>query len=138
MLGVGPILGRVLQGDDAASPGSAPVAVLNHRFWVSSFGADSSFVGRILRIRGVSLAIIGVAPKDFDGLEATPPDFWVPIPLAIGAAATVASALEVMDVFGPVAYVGGAAVVLLAWATGALIPSRRAAQVEPLETIRAD
>lgn len=62
----------------------------------------------------------------------------IAIPLAIGAAAAVASALEVMDVFDPVGYVGGAAVVLLACATGALIPSRRAAQVEPLEAIRAD
>ncbi len=82
MLGVGPALGRVLQADDGASPGSAPVAVLNHRFWVSSFASDSSVVGQLLRIRGVNLTIIGVAPKDFDGLEPSPPDFWAPITMA--------------------------------------------------------
>lgn len=79
MLGVGPVLGRTIQPSDDAAPGAGPVAVLNHRFWSTAFAKDSGVVGRVLRIRGVPLTVIGVAPEGFDGLDDAPPDFWVPL-----------------------------------------------------------
>ena len=82
MLGVGPALGRVIQLDDAATPGGGAFLVLSHRAWLAKFGGDSSVVGKAFRIRDRSYEVIGVAREGFDGLGDTPPDFWVPITMA--------------------------------------------------------
>lgn len=88
-----------------------------------ALGSTRAGVVRLILGESARLAAIGIG---------------IAIPLALGAAAAAASAIEVMDVFEPIAYLGGAAAVLVACAVGALVPSRQAARVEPLEAIRAD
>src|SRR5438445_10329018 len=53
VLGVRPILGRPF----AASEEQEPVAVLSHRFWQSALGGDSSVVGRLVALDGVSYQV---------------------------------------------------------------------------------
>ena len=55
-----PIAGRVLQRADCDE--RAPVAVIGSELWRSVFGADSSAVGRVLRINGQTIRIVGIVP----------------------------------------------------------------------------
>ncbi|HUJ40407.1 MAG TPA: ABC transporter permease [Candidatus Acidoferrales bacterium] len=80
VLGVGAFGGRVLTGaDDTRS--SAPVAVLSHRIWQSTYGSDPSVVGSTFIVEGNPFTIVGVAPPGFFGetLRPDPPDLWLPI-----------------------------------------------------------
>ncbi|HEX4682744.1 MAG TPA: ADOP family duplicated permease [Gemmatimonadaceae bacterium] len=79
MLGVSPALGRTLRTDDDAAPGASPVIVLSHETWRSSFGGDSTVIGRTMRVNGVPLRIIGVARAGFGGLSSWPYQYWVPM-----------------------------------------------------------
>ena len=58
--------------------------------------------------------------------------------LAVGVSRLVASQLEITDTFNPLAYGGSAAIALLACLIAAWVPSRRAARVSPMETLRQE
>ena len=83
-LGVTPALGRVLLPSDASVPGRDPVVVLSHRAWTGRFSSDPSIVGRIVRLNGRAMQVVGVARAGFDGLTGLPPDFWVPVTMSVG------------------------------------------------------
>jgi len=55
-----PIAGRMLQRDDCES--RAPLVVIGNDLWRTAFGADPGAVGRVLRINGETIRIVGVAP----------------------------------------------------------------------------
>ncbi len=73
-LGVKPLLGRTFGAADAA-PDAAAVAVMNHRAWVTVFGADPGVVGRTLMLDGTGWTVIGVMPPRFEWNIA---DLWLP------------------------------------------------------------
>jgi putative ABC transport system permease protein len=77
VLRVRAILGRVITDaeDDAAAP--APVVVLSHDLWTRRWGADTSVIGRIIRVNGVAMSVIGVLPREFGGLSGSA-DVWIP------------------------------------------------------------
>jgi predicted permease len=79
MLGVPPAIGRTLTPDDDTGPAASPVIVLSHQTWRSSFGGDSSIVGRMIRVNGVAVRVVGVAREGFGGLSSWPLQFWAPI-----------------------------------------------------------
>lgn len=85
-LGVTAALGRTLIPGDASAPGREPVAVLSYRTWSGRYLSDSSVIGRVVRVNGVPLQIVGVVRRGFEGLDGVPPDFWVPITIAVGIA----------------------------------------------------
>jgi predicted permease len=58
--------------------------------------------------------------------------------LAVGVSRLVASQLEITNTFNPLAYGGSAAIALLACLVAAWVPSRRAARVSPMETLRQE
>jgi putative ABC transport system permease protein len=72
-----PQMGRMLQRDDCAS--RAPVAVISHELWRTAFGGDSGVVGRVLRINGQSVRIVGVAP--IFSSASTDDQLWLPYTL---------------------------------------------------------
>jgi predicted permease len=57
----------------------AAVAVISDAMWRSRFGADSSIVGRDVRIEGVPFTIVGIAAKDFTGTRTERKDVWLPL-----------------------------------------------------------
>lgn len=64
VLGVPPTLGRgFAAGEDA--PGGSCVTVLSDGLWRERFGADSSIVGRAIRMDGRPCDVIGVMPRGF-------------------------------------------------------------------------
>jgi len=79
-LGVGAFGGRVFSPDDDHA-GAAPVAVLSHRAWQTTYGGDASVVGSTFAVEGHPFTIIGVAPPGFFGetLRGDPPDIWIPL-----------------------------------------------------------
>ena len=58
--------------------------------------------------------------------------------LALGVSRIFASGLAMIDTFDAVAYIGGVLLVLAACGTAAYFPSRRAAGIDPIATLRYD
>jgi predicted permease len=79
-LGVGAFGGRVFNEDDD-KPASAPVIVLSHHTWQSTYGADTSVVGSTFVLDGHPFTVIGVAAPGFFGetLRSDPADMWIPL-----------------------------------------------------------
>ena len=65
VLGVRPVLGRLLQPEDD-QPGAGLVAVIGHGLWHRLFGGDSAVIGQSLRMADRTYAIVGVTPQGFD------------------------------------------------------------------------
>jgi predicted permease len=79
-LGIGAFGGRVFTPEDDR-PAAPPVAVLSHRTWQATFGADASIVGATIVLDGHPFTVVGVAPPGFFGetLRADPPELWIPL-----------------------------------------------------------
>jgi predicted permease len=79
-LGVQAALGAVFTSEHDRLPGEHPVAVLSHGFWLRRFGRDPAILNRTVRITGVPITIIGVAPPGFFGEQVgAAPDLWLPL-----------------------------------------------------------
>ncbi len=78
-LGVVPALGRLLTPSDD-TPGAPPVAVISYGYWQTAFGAEPAVVGRAIFLNNVPVTIVGVAGKEFPGLDLdqTHP-IWLPL-----------------------------------------------------------
>jgi predicted permease len=80
LLGVHPVVGRLLGPDDNRTVLGHPVAVLSHDYWRRRFGADQAVLGRQIAMSGVSFTIVGVTPPEFFGTEVgTSPKIYAPI-----------------------------------------------------------
>lgn len=81
-LGIKPAVGRLLlESDDQAN---APcTAAISYPFWQTAFGGDPSIPGRAMTLNATPCTIVGVTPKDFQGLQylgfISAPDVTVPI-----------------------------------------------------------
>ncbi|HSF38814.1 MAG TPA: ABC transporter permease [Thermoanaerobaculia bacterium] len=73
-----PELGRTFREEENQAPRGAPVAVISHRLWQESFGADPGVLGKNLVLSGVSFQVIGVMPDPFRGSWADI-DVWIPV-----------------------------------------------------------
>jgi putative ABC transport system permease protein len=80
MLGISPMMGRVITPQDDA-PSASLTAVLSFGLWQRAFGGDTSVIGRDVQWNGRKATIIGVMPKGFQFPpgEADPPEAWAPI-----------------------------------------------------------
>ena len=80
VLGTRPHAGRLLiDADDERAPGSHAVMVISHELWQRRFGGDPNVVGQTVPLNGHSFAIIGIAPRGFQGTTVMRVDAWVPI-----------------------------------------------------------
>jgi predicted permease len=81
-LGIHAAVGRLLlESDDQAN---APcTAAISFRFWQTDFGGDQLVPGKAVILNGRPCTIVGVTPKDFQGLQyfgpVSAPDMTVPI-----------------------------------------------------------
>ena len=82
-LALTPAAGRLLQADDAATPGGRPVAVISYGYWQARFGGAPSAIGETLRINDVPFTVVGVAPRRFQGTTlGLAFDVWLPATMA--------------------------------------------------------
>lgn len=104
VLGVKPLLGRLITSHDDRVPGAHPVIVISHAFWQRYFRGDPSIVGRSIRLSPGTLTgawgtggfeqtndpsrssfsggftIVGVTQPGFFGeTVGQHPDFWAPL-----------------------------------------------------------
>ncbi|HEU5409563.1 MAG TPA: ABC transporter permease [Candidatus Acidoferrales bacterium] len=70
LLGVKPALGRLLLPSEGSVAGADPVLVLGYLYWKGRFGGDANIIGKKVSVNGHPMTIVGVAPKDFQGLAA--------------------------------------------------------------------
>jgi macrolide transport system ATP-binding/permease protein len=83
LLGVRPLLGRLLRPDDDDHPGAHPVIVLSYDCWQRRFLGDPNVVNRAVKINGLTYTVLGVTPAGFRGTELIlSPDVWVPMSMA--------------------------------------------------------
>ena len=81
-LGVGPFLGRDFAAGEDLPEGAGPtVAILSYNFWKTDFSSDRSIVGRVVRLDGKPVTIVGVMPKGFELGPAGLVPIWVPLHL---------------------------------------------------------
>jgi predicted permease len=83
VLGARTRLGRIIVPDDD-KPAAPAVAVLSSKFWNARFAADPEIVGKIVRVNGTPITIVGVLSPDFTGIQNTTaeaPDISFPLSL---------------------------------------------------------
>ena len=95
MLGARMALGRPIEEQNAAAPLGDQVIVIGHGVWESVFGADTAVLGKKVVLRGRAYEVIGVAAREFGGLDEAPPDFWAPVTM-LSALAPESSLVEVV------------------------------------------
>ncbi len=78
LLGVQMALGRPFTIAEDNPAGGIPVAVLGYNFW-RSLGADIGILNRAVWIGTRQFAVVGVAPKEFNGLDSPRVDAWIPV-----------------------------------------------------------
>ncbi|MBW8870255.1 MAG: ABC transporter permease, partial [Acidobacteriales bacterium] len=81
VLGIAPLRGRLFAEEDRSQLADAPVVLISENFWQKRFGGDADVIGKAIRLNGISVTIIGIAPHDFVGTSIGVPDFWVPLSL---------------------------------------------------------
>ena len=81
VLGATPLLGRVINSADDATPGRGAVIVISHHFWQQSLSADPAVLGKTISINGTSFEVVGVMPENFQGIkqQLEAPELWTPI-----------------------------------------------------------
>ena len=83
LLGVSAARGRLLTPDDDRAD-APPAAVISYGFWTRRFSRDPAAVGKVIRVGGVPVTIVGVLPEEFVGTVnagARAPDVSVPLAL---------------------------------------------------------
>lgn len=79
VVGATPALGRLLTASDDV-PGAAPDCVLAYSYWASTLGADSSIIGKPIKVNGAPVTVIGIVSRDFRGTHlGTTPILWTTI-----------------------------------------------------------
>jgi len=80
VLGIQPVLGRLLRAGDDTAVGESHVVVLSHAYWRRDFDSRPDVLDKTLIVNGQAMTIVGVAPQGFDGTTFGPkPLVFVPI-----------------------------------------------------------
>jgi predicted permease len=70
VLGLKPSAGRLFLPSEGEVIGQDPVIVLSYDYWKEKFNADPAVVGRPVTVDGRPFTIVGVAARDFHGMQA--------------------------------------------------------------------
>jgi len=80
VLGIQPVLGRLIGPGDDRAPGESPVVVLSHDYWRTRFAERRDILNQTMVVNGETMTIIGVAPQGFTGTTlGAQPQVFVPI-----------------------------------------------------------
>jgi predicted permease len=82
LLGARMAAGRSFLPEEDQTPGTHPVAILNYGFWQRRFGGDSGLIGKTITLNSLAYTVIGIAPRDFVGVDPEVPDVWTPLMMA--------------------------------------------------------
>jgi hypothetical protein len=80
VLGVRPVIGRLLSPEDTRLAGANAIAVLSYDYWQSRFSGDKRIVGQIIRLNNFPMTVIGVSQAGFYGVDlGYSPQIMVPV-----------------------------------------------------------
>jgi putative ABC transport system permease protein len=79
LLGARPVIGRFFTADDERE-GAPNAVILSYDFWQQRFGGATDVLGRTAEIGANQYTVIGVAPRNFNGVERERVDVYLPIP----------------------------------------------------------
>ncbi len=80
VLGIQPVLGRLLVPADDSLTASNPVIVLSYNYWSGHLGSDRGVLNSQILMNGHPVLIVGVAPPGFLSLvSGSDPDFYAPV-----------------------------------------------------------
>ena len=79
LLGVRPALGRFFTADEDRLGVGERVAVVSHAFWEQRLDGDPAVIGSRILLNSRPFVIVGVAAKEFSGVELDVTDVWVPL-----------------------------------------------------------
>ena len=69
-LGLNPVQGRLIYGQETEKPGQENVVVLGYGYWKKRFNADPGIVGKQVKLNGHPVTVIGITPESFHGTYA--------------------------------------------------------------------
>jgi predicted permease len=79
VLGVRPLLGRLLSAEESGADADPLVAVISENLWAQLFDRSPDVVGRRFDVRGHAFTVVGVAGGGFRGTDLSwPVDAWMP------------------------------------------------------------
>jgi len=78
VLGVAPVLGRVLRAEDDV-PNGPSVVVVSHAYWERALGGNTDLAHLSLTLDGKPYAVVGVMPKDFSEPLLPNRSLWRPL-----------------------------------------------------------
>ena len=81
VLGIAALRGRTFDAISAREVAASPAVLISANYWERRFNGDPAIVGKIMRLGGAEVTIVGVTPRDFVGTGAAVPDFWMPLAL---------------------------------------------------------
>ncbi len=80
VLGAHALYGRALSSEDGREDRVDLPAVLSYGFWLRRFDGDPSAIGRNITLRGRRFTIVGVMPREFNGISVdNAPEVRVPL-----------------------------------------------------------
>ena len=80
VLGVQPLMGRLISPEDDVHGAGRPVAVLSHRYWQNRLGGRPEVLNQPVRVNGQVFTVVGVTPRGFTGTTfGDQPDVFVPL-----------------------------------------------------------
>jgi len=85
-LGIIPSEGRTFTQDEAAAPGSGPVAILSDGLWKRHFGGQRDVLGKTIHLNEHAFTVVGILPAGFQGISQKA-EVWIPITM-IGVVST--------------------------------------------------
>ena len=80
VLGVQPLVGRLLERQDDIPGAGNPVAVLGYHYWRETLGADNGVLNQTVKVNSQPFTIVGVVPPNFIGTTiGSEPSLFLPM-----------------------------------------------------------
>jgi predicted permease len=77
--GVRPAIGRLFSSEELRPLAGIRSIVISYGFWQRELGGDPAALGRAINFAGAAYTIVGVAQRDFAGVDLNPVDIWIPL-----------------------------------------------------------
>src|SRR5216684_8606800 len=77
VLGVQAALGRTFLPEENQTPMARAVAMISYGLWQRVYGSDPQIIGKRIRLNNFDYAIVGVAPRGFNGFSDSA-EAWIP------------------------------------------------------------
>ncbi|MGA2116623.1 MAG: ABC transporter permease [Bryobacteraceae bacterium] len=80
VMGVRPLLGRMIGPEDDVPGAGNPVAVVDYRYWQEKLGGEPDVLNQAVKVNGQPFTVVGIAPRGFIGTTVgAEPGVFVPM-----------------------------------------------------------